>query len=420
MQPRLTPGLQSLHGTKALKSVPSGSQHCSSSGCWTREASFVFSVTASGRATCRLSVGQPRPRSALSPDCCSLGSDTKPLRRGEATRVWIDLANSPHVPLLRPVVEALEEQGDEVILTVRDHAQTVPLAQTLWPRVRVIGGASPGGRVSKARKIAQRANALRRLARTERPEVAFSHGSYAQLVAARLAGVPAVTMMDYEFQPANHLSFRLARKVIVPEVFPEGALRRFGASPKKVVRFPGFKEELYLAGFEPDTAVLQELGLSHDRVIAVFRPPPDGALYHRMTNRRFDEILAQARAREGVQVVLLPRTSAQRMGHGRDVIVPERPIDGASLLALADVVVGAGGTMNRESALLGRPTYTVFAGRLAAVDAALIEAGLLHDLQEPGSQPSFEKIAPTPANAKRSDQSAIMGAIIDAISHVRR
>lgn len=335
-------------------------------------------------------------------------------------RVWIDLANSPHVPLLRPVVEALEEQGDEVILTVRDHAQTVPLAQRLWPRVRVIGGVSPGGRVSKARTIAQRADALRRLARSERPEVAFSHGSYAQLVAARLAGVPAVTMMDYEYQPANHLSFRLAKKVIVPEVFPEEALRRFGASPKKVVRFPGFKEELYLAGFEPDTAVLQELGLSRDRVIAVFRPPPDGALYHRMANGRFDEILAQARAREDVQVVLLPRSPAQRMTHGDGVIVPERPIDGASLLALADLVVGAGGTMNREAALLGRPTYTVFAGRLAAVDAALIEAGLLHDLREPGSEPSFEKMAPTRANAERSDRSAIMGAIMAAISLVRR
>jgi len=335
-------------------------------------------------------------------------------------RVWIDLANSPHVPLLRPVVEALEEQGDEVILTVRDHAQTVPLAQRLWPRVRIIGGASPGGRVSKARTIVQRANALRRLARTEWPEVAFSHGSYAQLIAARLAGVPAVTMMDYEYQPANHLSFRLARTVIVPEAFPEEALRRFGASPKKVVRFRGFKEELYLTGFEPDTAVLQELGLSADRVIAVFRPPPDGALYHRMANARFDEILALARAREDVQVVLLPRTDAQRRGHGRDVIVPERPIDGASLLALADLVVGAGGTMNRESALLGRPTYTVFAGKLAAVDAALIEAGLLHDLREPGSTPGFEKMAPTPANAERSDQGAIMGAIMAAISLVRR
>jgi predicted glycosyltransferase len=330
-------------------------------------------------------------------------------------RVWIDLANSPHVPLLRPVVEELRERGDEVVLTARDHAQTVPLARQIWPEVRVIGGASPGGRVSKARTIARRADALRQLARAERPDVAFSHGSYAQIVAARLAGVPAVTMMDYEYQPANHLSFRLATRVVVPEVFPEQALRHFGASPTKIVRFPGFKEELYLAGFEPDARVLRELGLSRERVIAVFRPPPEGALYHRMTNERFSEILAYAAARADVQIVLLPRTAEQRARYERDAIVPEQPIDGSSLLALADLTVGGGGTMNRESALLGTPTYTVFAGSLAAVDAALIEAGLLHDLREPGREPRFVKKSVARREIPRARQQGISAAIMTAV-----
>lgn len=335
-------------------------------------------------------------------------------------RVWVDVANTPHVPLLRPVVEALRARGDEVILTARDHAQTAALARRPWPHVRVIGGRSPAGRVAKARAIARRADALRDLARAERPDVAFSHGSYAQLVAARLAGVPAVTMMDYEFQPANHLSFRLAKRVVVPKVFPEDALRRFGASPKKVVRFAGFKEELYLSGFEPDTSVLEQLGLDAARVIAVFRPPPEGALYHRMANERFGEILAKAVRRPDVQVVLLPRTPEQQRRYGDGAVVPDTPIDGASLLALADVVVGAGGTMNRESALLGTPTYTVFAGRLAAVDAALLEAGLLRDLREAGSEPRFaKKEAERPATSE-SRRDEISAAIIGAVTAATR
>jgi predicted glycosyltransferase len=225
-----------------------------------------------------------------------------------------------------------------------------------------------------------------------------------------------VTMMDYEFQPANHLSFRLARRVIVPDVFPNEALRRFGASGDKVIRFRGFKEELYLAGFQPDADVLLKLGLDPARVIAVFRPPPEGALYHRLANERFDEVLAQARGREDVQVVLLPRTTAQKARYGSGAIVPDDAIDGPSLLALADVAVGGGGTMNRESALLGTPTYTVFAGRLAAVDAALIEAGLLHDLRDPSSSPEFVKKAPSRGATPSASRDAILTAVMDAVT----
>jgi predicted glycosyltransferase len=313
-------------------------------------------------------------------------------------RVWIDLANSPHVPLLEPVVARLRADGDVVLLTARDHAQTVELARRRWPEVHVLGGPSPPGREAKGRVLAARVAALRRYARRLKPDVAFSHGSYAQVVAARLTGVPAVTMMDYEHQPANHLSFRLAQRVIVPDVFPESALRRFGARPHKVVRYPGFKEELYLASFRPDGRVLEELGLDQERVIAVFRPPPEGALYHRGANDRFDAVLREALGRSDVESVLLPRTDEQARRYrafSPRLRIPESAIDGSSLLALADVAVGAGGTMNRESAILRTPTHTVFAGALGAVDAELIRQGRLHDLRDESTNVVFEKKAGT-------------------------
>ena len=298
-------------------------------------------------------------------------------------RVWLDVANSPHVPLFEPVVERLRRDGHHLCLTARDHAQTVALAHRNWPETVVVGGRSPPGRAAKGFGIARRAAALRRFAARVRPDVALSHGSYAQVVAARTAGIPAVTMMDYEHQPANHLSFRLAQRVLVPELFPEEALRRFGARGAKVVRYPGFKEDLYLAGFRPDPAVLAELGLDRTRIIAVFRPPPDGALYHRVVNERFHELLNRAVERADVQAVVLPRERAQAHRYaGPEVTIPATPVDGRSLLAYADVLVGAGGTMNREAALLGTPAYTVFAGRLAGVDAELIRLGLLHDLRD--------------------------------------
>jgi predicted glycosyltransferase len=237
-------------------------------------------------------------------------------------------------------------------------------------------------------------------------------------LAARAARVPAATMMDYEHQPANHLSFRLARRIVVPELFPAGALRRFGARAGRVLRYPGFKEQLYLADFSPDRSVLDGLGLDSANVLVVMRPAPEGALYHQMTNRRFDEIAAAAAGAEGVQVVLLPRSAdqARRYGQLDGVQVPERAVDARSLLALADVAIGAGGTMNRESALLGTPTYTAFAAELAAVDSELIRLGLLHDLRDADVQPSFVKKDSELSLAQRGSPERILAAIREAVT----
>ena len=321
-----------------------------------------------------------------------------------------------------PIVRRLEDRGHEVVLTARDHAQTVELARSRWPDVLVVGGESPPGRLAKGLAIVRRAELLRRFGRRHRPDVAFSHGSYAQIVAARAAGIPAVTMMDYEHQPANHLSFRLAQSVIVPEVFPETALRRYGARTRKVSRYSGFKEELYLADFLPDPSVLDALGIESELVLAVFRPPPEGALYHRMANDRFDEVLNLALAQEGVQTVLLPRTAAQRLRYkalSPDIRVPEHAVDGNSLLALADLTVGAGGTINRESAVLGTPTYTVFVGRLGAVDAELMRLGRMQDLRAPGSVPRFaKKQAGSSGSAKNAG--GTLETVLAAVERVRR
>lgn len=331
-------------------------------------------------------------------------------------RVWVDLSNSPHVPLFAALRPELERAGYEVVLTARDHAQTVALAAHEWDDVEVIGGGSPGGRLGKARALVRRARELAAFARRRRPAVALSHGSYAQLVAARLAGVPAVTMMDYEHQPANHLSFRLARRVVVPEVFPERELRRAGGGAK-AIRYAGFKEEAYLCSFEPDETGLSELRPSDGGLLVLMRPAPEGALYHRRSNPRFDEVLADAQ-RAGARVVVLPRSAAQAERYrALGAVVPARPVDARSLAAIADIVIGAGGTMNRESAILGTPTYTVFDGRLAAVDGELMRLGRLRDLRAPGATVAFR---PTHDRTPLAGEPAIVGAALRAVDEASR
>jgi predicted glycosyltransferase len=301
-------------------------------------------------------------------------------------RVWIDLSNSPHPILFEPIVEELRAGGNEVVLTARDHAQTVALAAERWPEVRVIGARSPSGRSAKARAVAGRAAELWRFGRGERIDVAVSHNSYAQTVAARALRIPCVTAMDYEYQPANHIAFRFADRVVVPEDFPERMLRLSGARARKVWRYSGFKEEVYLHRFRPDPGVLDELGLERGEPFFVGRPSPAGAAYHQFENPLFDKALAQVLGRKDARVVLLPRRPEDVRAYDgvppERRIVPERAVDTRSLLHYARALLGAGGTMNREAALLGTPVFGMYAGRLAALDRRLIREGRLRPLPE--------------------------------------
>ncbi|MGH2871182.1 MAG: DUF354 domain-containing protein, partial [Solirubrobacteraceae bacterium] len=298
-------------------------------------------------------------------------------------RLWVDLSNSPHALLFAPVVRRLREQGHTVLLTARDNAQTVELALERWPEVEVIGGASPRGRRAKAATLGRRVSLLRRWARGQRPDVALSHNSYAQIVAASLERVPVVTAMDYEHQPANHLAFRLAHTILLPEAMRGLPLRRMGAGPGKTRFYPGLKEELYLGGLEPDPQVLPRLGID-DRpstVSVVARTPPTRALYHGAENPLFVDALETVCAQPATRTVVLARHPEQRaalvaLGLER-LILPESAVDALSLIDAADAVIGGGGTMTREAALLGVTTYTAFAGKAAAVDRYLQRSGRL-------------------------------------------
>jgi uncharacterized protein len=302
-------------------------------------------------------------------------------------RIWVDITNSPHAVIFRPLIARMRARGHEVTVTAREYAQTIGLLERFGIAHVSVGAHGGGGRRAKARAMASRSAALARLARRERFDLAVAHGSTDQPVAARLAGTPQVSMFDYEYATAmQHWNGRWARRVLVPSAIPEQALARYGMRPPKLVRYPGLKEEYVLADHALDVAgVRAELGLDPGRVTAVLRPPPEVTLYHRgASTDLFAATLARLLAAPAVQTVVLPRTAAQREAlAGGGAIVPEAPVDGPSLVAAADLVVSAGGTMNREAAALGVPAWTPFAARLGAVDRGLIAAGRLRRLESP-------------------------------------
>ena len=116
-------------------------------------------------------------------------------------------------------------------------------------------------------------------------------------------------------------------------------------------------------------------------MLVTVRPPAVEALYHRFENELFDQLLARCLSTPSVKVVLLPRNDSQRATYsaraGANLIVPVEPIDGANLIAHSDLVVSAGGTMNREAAALGVPAASIYAGEWAAVDEGLVTEGRL-------------------------------------------
>jgi predicted glycosyltransferase len=315
-------------------------------------------------------------------------------------RVWIDLSNSPHPLLFAPIARGLEDAGASVRVTARDNAQTVELARERWADVEVIGGPSPGGRGAKGAVVLRRARALAAWARRERPDLALSHNSYAQIAAARLVGVPAITAMDYEHQPANHLAFRLASAVLLPAALADARLRPYGATPRKTRYYDGLKEEVYLADFQPDPGALGAAGVRRepDSILVVARTPPAGALYHRRDNPLFAAALRAVTGEPRSRCVVLARREEQRRAVAAlglpNLVLPERAVDARSLLYAADLVLGAGGTMTREAALLGVPTVSLFAGPTPAVDRWLESRGALRratrpqDLPRPQVRPS--------------------------------
>ena len=296
-------------------------------------------------------------------------------------KIWIDLDNSPHVPLFRPIIKELNGRNVETVITARDYAQTKKLLE-LWdiPH-RVIG--KHGGR-NKARKILNlivRSNQLRSYVKGRSIDLALSHGSRTQLVASRQLGIPSILMLDYEFTETRIFNY-LSSYILIPMYIPDERLRSARINTSKILRYPGFKEQLYLNDFTPDPDFREELGIGEEKILVTIRPPAMEGNYHdSLSDSILLEILKRVTSNEAVYPLIVSRTKKDRgflLEHfdGR-VHFLEKAVDGLQLIWSSDLFISGGGSMNRESALLGVPTYSIFTGRKPYLDEYLSEKGRL-------------------------------------------
>jgi uncharacterized protein len=338
-------------------------------------------------------------------------------------KIWIDLDNSPHVPFFKPIIDELENRGYGTVVTARDCFQVCGLADLLNVPYKRIGRHYGKNMALKAFGLAVRSLRLLYVGLRERPDLAVSHGSRSQLVAAWMLRIPSIAMDDYE----HSTEVIKPTWMIMPEVIPEKSIK-----PGKVavLRYPGIKEDVYVPNFEPDPKILDDLGLAEGTLLVTIRPPATEAHYH---NRESDKLFVAAvdliGLKDNARMVMLPRNEKQA-AHIRKlwsdwctngkIVIPNHVIDGLNLIWHSDLVISGGGTMNREAAALGVPVYSIFRGEIGAVDEYLVKSGrltLLENVEDIQAKLSIIKRAHLSGvrNVNRKALSSIVEGIIQAL-----
>jgi len=298
------------------------------------------------------------------------------------TTIWIDLDNSPHVPFFAPIVEELHTRGFTTLITARDCFQVRELADLFHLDYTLVGRHPGKNMFRKVAGLGARAVQLLPAILKHKPDLAVSHCSRSQLVAASCLAIPCMFIGDYEFST----SWAVVEPtwMVCPEVIPGAAIR---CDPCRILRYPGIKEDVYVPRFVPDATLRSQLGLRPQDIVVTMRPPAGEAHYH---NPQSDELFEAAveflSARPDVKLVAVPRNARQaaqlheRWPHlfaNGTMRIPEHVVDGLNLIWSSDLVISGGGTMNREAAALGVPVYSVFRGQIGSVDRHLAAAGRL-------------------------------------------
>lgn len=288
-------------------------------------------------------------------------------------KIWLDISNSPHINLFSRMIHELA-RSHEIIVTARALANTIDLLELHGIKHKVVGKHYGAARLAKLYGYPVRICQLWRHLEDQNIDVALSQSSFHSPVVARLLGVRSIYMNDNEHALGNIPSFLAASTIMVPEFLSTEHLRKQYASPRKVVRYPGVKEGIYLHGLGQVLAQAQGTNGREPRRSVYVRPEPWTAQYYKGRVNFLDELLLGLK--DEVNVTLLPRDKAQAKYYAQPrfagIRVITTAIDIAEIAPDCDLFIGAGGTMTRETAVLGIPTISVYQEQLLDVDRYLL------------------------------------------------
>ncbi len=373
-------------------------------------------------------VCEPSPDTSLGPTLVKPESPEAPIslphQSTRGKKIWIDLENSPHVPFFKPIIEELEKRGHSVLLTARDCFQVCDLADLLGLQYRRIGRHYGKHTLAKLVGLGIRVLQLSPTVLKNKPDLAISHGSRSMFVLASMLRIPTITIFDYEH--ARWVKVLKPSWVMAPDVIPDAAVCAIGVDKTRILRYPGIKEDVYAPFFKPDPSIKSLIGLNASDLIVTLRPPATEAHYHNPESDRLLNCALEFLGSEpNVKVVILPRTGHQETELRRAwpqrfeekrFIVPQQVVDGLDLIWYSDLVISGGGTMNREAAALGVPVYSIFRGKIGAVDHHLADTGRLVLLESPEDvRTKVRLVRRQPAAQPGADQQPALQAIVDNI-----
>lgn len=288
-------------------------------------------------------------------------------------KIWIDLTNSPHVNFFAKMIEELKKDH-EVILTCRRLANTIDLLNIYGFSYSVVGRHYGQNSLNKMFGYMIRIYQLYRLLKQEAIEVAISHSSFYSPLVARLLRVRSIYLNDNEHAAGNRISFLFADLIMVPELLDVNKVQKQWGHTKKIIKYPGVKEGIYLWQNQSKTPGRSNIATRDNRKLIFIRPEPWTAQYYKGKRNFIDDLLIDLK--DICEIVLLPRGQEQGKYYRQEkfagIVVPQESYSLSDIMQNCDLFIGAGGTMTREAAVLGIPTISTYQDRLLDVDTFLI------------------------------------------------
>ena len=290
-------------------------------------------------------------------------------------KIWIDFINTPQVSFFLPFIKEFEREGHEVFLTCRDSGNTVSLLQSNNLDFHLVGDVVKRSTIDKILYFPRRILALWRVVKKNKPDFALGQSSFYMPVVAKMLGVPSLYTNDNEHAKGNILGFLFSDSVVLPLALESKKFTHRWPLKGKIDFYPGVKEAIYLS----QNTTLTDVQPSTADSVIYFRPEPDTAQYYDGPKHFFDQVLKDLA--KLYHVVILPRSNEQIIHYqsltSEGIEVRSSPLSFDKIVSNCLLFIGAGGSMNRELAVLGVPVVSVYQAHLLAVDQYLIDAGYI-------------------------------------------
>jgi predicted glycosyltransferase len=292
--------------------------------------------------------------------------------------IWFDLSNSPHINLFYELIRDLESLGHGVIITCRPLANTIDLLDQKGMKYTVIGEHYGKNFYKKLFGYPIRVYQLRSFLRKHKIQLAVSQSSFHSPIVAKLLGIPSIYTNDNEHALGNVPSFIFASKIFLPENSSASKAIKQGASIKKITKYPGIKEGIYLWRLG-ETISQNRKKRTKGKIKIYVRPEPLTAQYYKGGLNFLDDTLIRLQDRYSITV--LPRDKVQfsyyKQAKFSSIHVPDKPLQFTEIAEDCSLFLGAGGSMTRELAILGIPTISIYQDSLLDVDKFLIQKNLM-------------------------------------------